>query len=324
VNDYIDATWAQRREAIFIRTAAISPLMDSRALRAYVDLLRLHFSFAWPLLFCSGILLAFGFYFGFSWDYVLVAALIALFGFEAGMVLNDYVDRVHDTRDVDGRFTRYWRVFGTRPLAEGLISPRRALLLFAVLALLALALILTLPYPHSLFVAAIMGYAYAAEVFYQLKKRSQSYPIAQLVGRTDFALFPVAGYLAAGFPDSTALLYFVFFYPFAQAHLGANDLADLKNDLARGMKTIPVLYGVPGNILWIAAFTALHGIAAFFFAGVLGPLARAALIPGFVLLLAANGIILRGRTPDAAMKALPCFHVAMVVYAAGIIVDFFF
>jgi 4-hydroxybenzoate polyprenyltransferase len=316
VNEYLAATWAERREAIFIRTAVISPLMDSQALRAYVDLLRLHFSFAWPLLFCSGTVLAFGFYVGFSWGYVLVAALIALFGFEAGMVLNDYVDRVHDTRDVDGRFTR--------PLAEGLIAPGRALLLFAVLVLLALALILTLPYPHSLFVAAIMGYAYAAEAFYQVKKRSQSYPIAQLLGRTDFALFPVAGYLAAGMPDSTALLYFLFFYPYAQAHLGTNDLADLKNDLARGMKTIPVLYGVPGNVLWIAAFTGLHGIMALFFAGVLGPLARVALIPGFALLLIANGIILRERTPDAAMKALPCFHVAMVVYAGGIIVDFFF
>ncbi len=298
--------------------------MDSRALRAYVDLLRLHFAFAWPLLFCSGTFLAFGTYGGFSWGYVLVAALIGLFGFEAGMVLNDYVDRVHDTRDVDGRFTRYWRVFGTRPIAEGLISPRRALLLFAVLALLALALILTLPYPHSLFIIVIMGYSYCAEVFYQVKKRSQSLPIAQLLGRTDFALFPVAGYLAAGLFDIPALLYFCFFYPYAQAHLGANDLADLDNDIARGVKTIPVLYGVQGNILWIAAFTVLHGIMALFFAGVLGPLARAALIPGFVLLLIANGIILRGRRPEAALKALPCFHVAMVVYAAGIIVDFFF
>jgi 4-hydroxybenzoate polyprenyltransferase len=298
--------------------------MNSRALRAYVDLLRLHFAFAWPLLFCSATVLAFAFYGGFSWGYVLVAALIGLFGFEAGMVLNDYVDRVHDTRDVDGRFTRYWRVFGTRPIAEGLIAPGRALILFVVLALLALALIATLPSPHSLFVAAIMGYAYAAEVFYQVKKRSQSLPVAQLLGRTDFALFPVAGYLAVGMPDATALLYFLFFYPFAQAHLGANDLADLENDLARGMKTIPVLYGVQGNVLWIAAFTVLHGIMALFFAGVLGPLARAALIPGFALLLVANGIILRERTPEAALQALPCFHVAMVVYAAGIILDFFF
>jgi 4-hydroxybenzoate polyprenyltransferase len=125
-------------------------------------------------------------------------------------------------------------------------------------------------------------------------------------------------------PDFTALLYFLFFYPYAQVHLGVNDLADLENDIARGMKTIPVLYGTKGNILWIALFTALHGIAALFFASVLCPLARAALVAGFVLLVIANAIILRGRTPQAGLKALPYFHLAMVVYAAGIIVDFFF
>jgi 4-hydroxybenzoate polyprenyltransferase len=52
------------------------------------------------------VFLAFGSYGGYSWEYVLVASLIALFGFEAGMVLNDYVDRGYDTRDVDSRMTR--------------------------------------------------------------------------------------------------------------------------------------------------------------------------------------------------------------------------
>jgi len=292
--------------------------------RAYIDLLRLHFAFAWPLLFCSGTVLAFAAYGGFSWTYLLTAALIGLLGFEAGMVLNDYVDRVYDTKDVEDRMTRYWRVFGTRPIAEGLIPAHYALLLFAVLAIAALALILTLPYPHSLFVAVVMGYSYCAEVFYQVKKRSQSFPVAQLVGRTDFALFPVAGYLAAGMPDGTALLYFLFFYPYALAHLGANDLADLRNDLARGMQTITVLYGERGTAIWIAFFTVLHGIMAVFFAGVLGPVAQTALVAGFLLLVAANVCISRGGgTPEAGMRALPLFHVAMAVYAGGILLGFF-
>jgi 4-hydroxybenzoate polyprenyltransferase len=297
--------------------------MKARVTRAYVDLLRLHFAFAWPLLFCSGTVLAFAHYGGFSWAAFLTAALIGLLGFEAGMVLNDYVDRAYDRKDVEDRMTRYWRVFGTRPVAEGLIPPRHALLLFAALALSALALILTLPFPHSLFVAGIMVYSYAAEVFYQLKKRAQSFPVAQLLGRTDFALFPVAGYLAAGMPDTTALFYFLFFYPYALAHLGVNDLADLRNDLARGMQTIPVLYGVRGTPLWIAACTALHGIMAVLFAGALGPIPRAGLVAGFLLLLAANAIILRGGTPEAGMRALPLFHIAMVVYAGGILLGFF-
>ena len=298
--------------------------MKDGILRAYADLLRIHFSFAWPLLFCSGTVLAFAAYGGFSCTYLFTAALIGLFGFEAGMVLNDYVDRVYDTKDVERRMTRYWRVFGTRPIAEGLIPARHALLLCAVLALAALALIFTLPYPHSLFVAVIMGYSYCAEVFYQVKKRSQSVPVAQLAGRTDFALFPVAGYLAAGMPDATALLYFLFFYPYALAHLAANDLADLRNDRARGMKTISVLYGERGTAIWIGFFTVLHGSMAILFASALGPVAQAALVAGFLLLVTANGIIFRGSgTPEAGMRALPLFHVAMAVYAGGIILGFF-
>jgi 4-hydroxybenzoate polyprenyltransferase len=288
-------------------------------LRAYADLLRIQFAFAWPLLFCSGLVLAFGTYGVFSWPLVVTAAFIGLFGFEAGMVLNDYVDRERDQRDVEGRLTRYWRLFGTRPLAEGRIPARHALALFLLLALAALALTATLPYPHSLFVAAIMGYSYAVEVFYQVKKRDQSFPIAQVVGRTDFALFPVAGYLAAGMPDLTALLYFLFFYPYALAHLGANDLVDVTNDRARGMRTVPLLYGTRAGILWVAGFTALHGLTALLFAGVLGPVARGGLLVGFLLLVVANAVILRDGTPEAAMRVLPLFHLAMVVYAVGMV-----
>lgn len=215
------------------------------------------------------------------------------------MVLNDYVDRERDTKDVEGRLTRHWRLFGTRPLAAGEIPARHALALFLILilALLALGLIATLPYPHSLFVAAIMGYSYAVEVFYQVKKRDQNVPIAQVVGRTDFALFPVAGYLAAGMPD----------------------LVDVENDQARGMRTVPLLYGMRAGVLWIAGFTALHGVAALLFAGVLGPTARAGLLVGFAMLVVANFVILRDQTPEAAMRVLPLFHLAMVVYAAGMI-----
>ncbi|QSZ66927.1 prenyltransferase [Methanofollis aquaemaris] len=288
-------------------------------LRAYADLLRIHFAFAWPLLFCSGLFLAFTAYQNFSWPLVVTAALIGLFGFEAGMVLNDYVDRERDTKDVEGRLTRYWRLFGTRPLAAGEIPATHALGLFLILGLLALLLIATLPYPHSLWVAAIMGYSFAVEVFYQVKKRDQTFPIAQVVGRTDFALFPVAGYLVAGTPDLTALLYFLFFYPYALAHLGANDLVDVENDHARGMRTVTVLYGTRGTAHWIAGFTALHGGAALLFAGVLGPTARAGLLVGFAMLLVANVVILRGPTPEAAMRVLPLFHLAMVVYAGGMI-----
>lgn len=291
-------------------------------LRAYIDLTRIQFFFAWPLLFCSGYLLATRGGDTFSWFSLLKVALIGLFGFEAGLVLNDYIDRNFDRRDIEtDKLTKYWRVFGTRPIAQRLIPPQHALALFLVLALITALLILTLPYPHSIFVLGIMLYSYAVEAFYQVKKRDETYPVAQVIGRTDFALFPVAGYLAAGFPDMNALLYFLFFYPFALAHLGANDLVDLKNDQSRGLQTVTTLYGVQGTSTWILGFTIINAFTAALFMTVLGPIARAGLITGLLLLAVANVVILKKKTPAVALRVLPLFHLTMIVYAGSILLD---
>ena len=48
-------------------------------LRAYIDLMRLQFSFAWPLLFSSGYLLATVTSGGFSWLGLVTVALIGFF-----------------------------------------------------------------------------------------------------------------------------------------------------------------------------------------------------------------------------------------------------
>jgi len=304
-------------------------------LAALADLTRAHFFFVWPLLFCSGLALAFENYGGFSWELVGRAVLIGLFGFEAGFVLNDYVDREYDRRDINGALTRYWRPFGERPIPAGKLSPRAAFAAFLVLAGLAAALAATLPSPHNLYVLGIMGYSYLVEYFYQMKKRDQTIPLAQVIGRTDFALFPVAGYLVAGSPDATALLFFLFFYPWTLAHLGANDIADIVNDRARGMATIPsltfgltgsapedptpVLYGMKGAAIWVLGFSAAHAAMALVFGLILGPVTMAGFAGGIVLLGIANYLILRGKSADAAMRALPLMHASLLVYAAAII-----
>ncbi|MEN6513291.1 UbiA family prenyltransferase [Methanoculleus sp.] len=288
-------------------------------LAALADLTRAHFFFVWPLLFCSGLALAFENYGGFSWELIGRAALIGLLGFEAGLVLNDYVDREYDRRDINGSLTRYWRPVAGRPIPEGRISPRAAFAVFLALAGSAAALAATLPAPHNLYVLGIMGYSYLVEYFYQTKKRRQTLPVAQVIGRTDFALFPVAGYLVHGSPDTTALLFFLFFYPWTLAHLAANDIADVANDRARGMATVPVLYGMAGAARWVLGFSAVHGAIALVFALTLGPVAIAGFAAGLTLLGAANYIILRGKSPAAAMRALPLVHIAVVVYAVAII-----
>ncbi len=293
-------------------------------LRAYIDLMRLHFFFAWPLLFSSGYLLATMSYGGFGWLALAKVALIGFFGFEAGLVLNDYIDRDLDRKDVEQRLTGYWRLYSTRPLTTGLIPPAHALVLSLVLAGIAALLILTLPYPHSVYVLLMMCYCYVMEVFYQMEKRiPQVFPFPQLIGRTDFALFPVAGYICAGFPDVTALLFFLFFYPFAIAHLGVNDLIDETNDRARGLRTIPTIYDAERTRYWIAGFTVIHAIMAAVFMTRLGLVAQAGICAGLVLLIVANILILKDRTAEAALRVLPCFHIAMVLYAGGISLSVF-
>jgi len=291
----------------------------NQKLKGFVDLTRLHFGFAWPLLFCSGLLLAFWQYGGFDGIVLLKAILIGFFGFVAGLILNDYVDREYDKKDIEEDMTRYWRMFKERPIPSGAISARGALLLFFIFAGIAVALIATLPYPHSLYLLVIMAYAYGVEVFYQVKKRRQRYPIAQLVGRTDFALFPVAGYLMVGSPDLIALLYFLFFYPFAMAHLGANDLADFKNDLARKMQSVAVMYGLDGTVRWILVFTSLHVCTALLFAFFLGWQVLIGFAVGFVLLGIANYLMIKHKTPAVGLKVLPMFHVTMIVYSIALI-----
>jgi 4-hydroxybenzoate polyprenyltransferase len=296
----------------------------TETLKAYLDLIRAHFLPAWPLISCSGLVLAFANYGGFSWALTLKVALMGLLGFGAGFVLNDYVDRNKDRLDIENTLTGYWRPFKERPIPSGKISSKSAFVLFILLVAVISALILTLPYPNSLYVFAIMLYSYGIEAFYQVKKRNQSYPIAQLSGRTDFTLFPVAGYLCYGQPDMTVLLYMVFFYPWTMAHLGLNDFIDLKNDRARGMKTITVLYGEKGTMYWITGFTVLHFLAAALFFRELGNIALYGLLAGLILLIGSNLYLWKEKNAAAGLKVLPLFHGALVIYAISIILDFIY
>ncbi|MCW4011377.1 MAG: UbiA family prenyltransferase [Candidatus Bathyarchaeota archaeon] len=295
----------------------------SSSLKAYLDLTRLHFCIVWPLLFCSGLFLSFLRYGGFSWILVAKAALIALFGFEAGFVLNDLVDMELDKRDVEPDLTKYWRPFGCRPLASGAIPVENARTLFFVMFGLASIIAFTLPYPHSVFVFGIMVLSYGLEYYYQIQKRDQDFPLAQLIGRIDFSLFPVAGYLSNGHPDMMVLMYFLFFYPFAQTHLGINDIIDINNDIARNLKTIPTLYGVQNTKNWILGFTLLHLAASAWFYTTIGGFLIYTFAVGALILLVVNLLIQRGKTPQDWLKALPLFHATLFVYMASLIANYF-
>ncbi|MCW3995038.1 MAG: UbiA family prenyltransferase [Candidatus Bathyarchaeota archaeon] len=297
----------------------------NQRLKAYFDLTRLHFFFVWPTLFCAGLFLVYQTYGGFSTITVLQAVLIGFFGFEAGLILNDIVDAQVDKKELasDNRLTKYWRPFGKRPIPSGLISRQKATIFFAALVTLTTIVIFTLPVSHAVYVFAMMLVCYCLEAFYQLKKRKEKIPVAQVIGRIDFALFLVAGYLVVGKPDFIAVLLFLFFYPLALAHLGVNDLVDVANDKAKGMNTIPILYSMNTTAYWILGFSILHFVVAAVFLYALGSIwMLAGFAVSFVLISGSSLLILQKRSAEAAIKALPLFHVSMLIYALSIIASY--
>lgn len=294
------------------------------SIKSYLDLLRLHFFFVWPILFCAGLFFGLSFYGEFSWWLVIRAALIGFFGFEAGLLLNDIVDCEIDKKEVEvDKLTKYWRVFGRRPLSSGDISYNTAIALFFGLVFLTSIFIFSLPLMNAIYLFLIMIICYSLEVFYQIVKRNQSMPIAQIIGRIDFTLFPLAGYLVVGDLDLNLLFFGLFFYPLALAHLGVNDLADVINDKAKEMKTIPILFGLKGTAYWILFFSVFHIITSIIFVNILGWISLFGFGIGFFLLTIANLRVLRGQNAKSAMKSLPLFHVTMLIYAITIIAVYF-
>lgn len=291
-------------------------------LKAYIDLTRLHFGPVWPLLFCSGAMLGYAATGTFSWTGIWHLALIGFLGGTGGIVLNDVVDRDIDRRDIEhDKLTRYWRPFGNRPLVQGTVRPAGALVVVLLCAGAALGLISRLPYPNSIYVAGGLVYCYVMEVFYQVKKRRQRFPFAQLLGRTDFALFPAAGYIAVAGPALPALAHMLFFYPLTQVHLAVNDLADIRNDEARGMESVPLLYGTAGTAWWIVGFSAVHMLLAPLLAAQLYTTARFWLALPLAILALAAGRIMRRPTPLRALRTLPLIHVTIALEAIVVIVD---
>lgn len=312
-------------EEATVRGNRVPPCGWKESLKAYLDLTRAHFAVCWPLLFCSGLLLAFERYGGFSVSLLIRAALLGLFGLEAGMVMNDYVDRELDKRDVDMEgLTSYWRPFGLRPIPAGLISPRQALALFWVLVGLCLALVATLPRPNALYLLAILPASLLLQYFYQVHKRDQRWLLAQIVGRIDVTLFPVAGYLCWGRPDGLALALLLFYYPWIMAHLAVNDLADMENDRARGLKSVTVLLGARGTALWIMVAAVVQVLASPLLLAHMGTAGRACAVLGFAVLGLAACLVWRGQDRAAALKALPLMHLTMALYVGGTILDYVF
>lgn len=147
----------------------------------------------------------------------------------AGVVINDYADRHFDphverTRD--------------RPIAAGRVAPREALVLFAILALAAFALVLTLN--RFAIVLSFVGVFLAAS--YPFLKRWTHLPQFYLGAAFGWGI-PMAFAAQTDALPSLAWLLFAVNIFWAVAYDTAYAMADRPDDVQVGVKSTAILFG---------------------------------------------------------------------------------
>ena len=147
----------------------------------------------------------------------------------AGCVINDYADRHFDPHVARTR---------QRPLATGRVSPREALILFAVLCLLAFALVLTL---NRLTVLLSLG-GVALAILYPFTKRYTYLPQVVLGAAFGWAV-PMAFAAQSGEVPQVAWLLFVANLLWTLAYDTMYAMVDREDDLRIGVKSTAILFG---------------------------------------------------------------------------------
>jgi len=228
----------------------------------------------------------------------------------AGCVINDYADRGLDPHVARTR---------DRPLAAGLVTPTEALVLFAALALVAVALAMALDRQAQLL--AIAGGALT--VAYPFMKRWVSAPQVVLGAAFGWSV-PMAFAAQAGAVPRLAWLMWLTVVVWAVVYDTMYAMADREDDLRIGVKSTAILFGQAD--VFIVSLLMIVLVLAFAFIGQL-----AGLGPWyFGSLLAAGALLLRHRALIASREPARCFqafleshHVGAVVFA-GIVLDYTF
>lgn len=153
----------------------------------------------------------------------------------AGCVINDYADRhidpqVERTRD--------------RPLAAGRVSPREALVLFAVLCLAAFALVLLMN--RLTILMSLAGALLAAS--YPFMKRYTHLPQVYLGAAFGWAV-PMAFAAQTGGVPKIAWLLFVATVVWATVYDTLYGMVDREDDLKIGVKSTAILFGESDRII---------------------------------------------------------------------------
>lgn len=223
----------------------------------------------------------------------------------AGCAINDYADR-----DIDLKVARTRE----RPLTSGKISSREALLVFAVLSLMAFALVLSLN--RFTILLSLVGILLAAS--YPYMKRFHYLPQVHLGAAFGWAVPMVFAAQTGSLPKQAWLLYVVALL-WAVAYDTMYSMVDRDDDLKLGMKSTAILFGEFDRLM-VAVFQVLF-LATLILIGLdlefsavyyLGLVAAA-------LLLAFQQFLIADRVPAHCFIAFLNNHWVGAVIFAGII-----
>ena len=239
---------------------------------------------------------------------VFVAGVIVMRS--AGCVINDYADR-----DIDGEVART----RSRPLAAGLVTPAEALTLFAVLGLVALALLMLLnPLARLL---AIGGAALT--IVYPFSKRWLAAPQLLLGAAFGWGI-PMAFAAETEIVPRLAWLLWLDVVVWAVIYDTMYAMADRDEDLRIGVKSTAILFGTADLfIIFLLQIALVTGLLLAGREGGLGPWYQAGVAAG-ALLLARQLWLIRRREPAACLQAFRANQHFGAAIFAGILLDYTF
>ena len=241
--------------------------------------------------------------------WLLIFVLGTLFMRAAGCVINDYADR-----HFDGHVART----RARPLADGRVTPREALILFAVLV--ALSFVLVLFTNLTTILLSFGGLALAA--CYPFMKRYTYYPQVVLGAAFSWGMPMAFSAVTGELPPPEAWLLYIANLLWTVAYDTYYAMTDREDDLQIGVKSTAILFGDADR----AIILTLQGLALF-----------CLLLAGaqFKLGLAFHGGLLvaalcfawefwqtRSREPQACFQAFLHNHWAGLAILLGLVADY--
>jgi 4-hydroxybenzoate polyprenyltransferase len=228
----------------------------------------------------------------------------------AGCVMNDFADR---------EFDPHVRRTADRPLARQSVSPAEALGLFAVLALVALALVIPLNRPTQ--VLALIGGVLA--VTYPFLKRFFSLPQAYLGAAFGWSV-PMVFAAQTGSVPPVAWVMFLSVVAWTTAYDTMYAMVDREDDLVIGVRSSAILFGRADRaIIGALQSGSLAGLALVGMMSALGRWYWAGLAVAAVLAVRQQWLI-RGRDPALCFRAFLNNNLFGLAVFAGILLHYLF